>query len=193
MKTKKTIFLWIIAISLSLLSCSSSDSGTSKENPLDAFLLNSGFNQNVTNTINTSTDDFVTGFRFSPSVNGKINAITLKIPDGNEFVKVNIWKVTGAVLMHTENMAIPDANVTVSKNISALSLTANEDYIICMHTNDAYSHSRDGGTGATYPIIAGNIVVKEYLLDPDFGGDFMPSGGGPTLFNGDLSFVFQKN
>ena len=192
MKTKKTIFLWITAIALSSLSCSSSDGESSNENPLEAFLLNSGFNQNVTNTINTSTD-FVTGFRFSPTANGKISAITLKIPDGDEFVKVNIWKVSGAVLMHTENMAIPDANVTVSKNISALNLTANEDYIICMHTNDAYAHSRNGGTSATYPIIAGNIVVKEYLLDPDFGGDFMPSGGGPTLFNGDLSFVFQKN
>ena len=192
MKTKKTIFLLITVISLSLLSCSSDGGGSNKENPLEAFLLNSGFNQNVNNTVNASSD-FVTGFRFSPTVNGKITSITLKIPDGDEFVKVNIWKVTGAVLLHTENMVMPNANVTVTKNISAINLTANEDYIINMHTNDAYTHSRNGSSSATYPITAGNIVVKEFLLDPDFGGDFMPSGGGPTSFSGDLSFVFQKN
>ena len=189
---KKIFLKSIMIISLSLFVCCSSDSGgSSSENPLESFFLTSGFNQNITPGVNGS--DFVTGFRFSPTVNGKIKAITLKIPDGNEFVKVNIWKVTGATLLHSENMAIPNANTMVTKNITAVNLTANEDYIISMHTNDSYSHARTDMSSVTYPITSGSIVFKEFLVDPDFGGDFMPSGGGPNNFQGDVSFVFQKN
>ena len=188
MKKTKSIF-FILAAALTL-SCSNDDGGARKENPLDAFLVNSGFNQNVTNTLNTS--NFVTGFRFSPTANGKISAITLKIPEGDELVKVNIWKVDGAVLMHSENMVIPSANVTVTKTFPAINVNADQDYVICMHTNDAYTHSRNGSTAATYPVTAGNIIIKQYLVDPDFGGDFIPTAGGVSTFNGDLSFIYQK-
>ena len=44
----------------------------------------------------------------------------------------------------------------------------------------------------TYPITSGNIVFKEFLVDPIFGPDNIPTGGGSTSFNGDLSFVFQQ-
>lgn len=195
---KKILLKSLLIISLSLfINCSSSDSSSNAtENPLEGFLLASGFNQVVNNSIGDDSNpasDYVTGFKFSPNENGKIKAITLKIPDGDEFVKVNIFDFATATLLHSENIAVPNANTQVTKSITALSLIKDKDYVICMYTNDAYARSKTGGSAVTYPITSGNIKIKEFLADPIIGVDNMPTGGGPTSFNGDVSFVFEKN
>ena len=175
-----------------LFSCKKDkDAVYSEENPIEGFYIATGFNQQITNWIDAS-DDFVTGYRFSAKVNGKINAITLKIPDGEEFVKVNIFDFSSSKLLHSENMVVPNANVNVIKTITPINLEKDKDYIICMYTNDNYYRRKTDMGSITYPITSGNIVFKEFLVDPIFGPDNKPTGGGSTSFNGDLSFVFQQ-
>jgi hypothetical protein len=181
---------------LLLVNCNDEDKTSNPiENPLEGFLLASGFNQQIINSAGNGANgtNYVTGFRFSPIENGKINAITLKIPDGDEFVKVNIFEFDSVTILHSENMIVPNANTQVIKSINPIQLTKDKDYVICMYTNDSYVRSKTNGTGVTYPITSGNIKIKEFLVDPIFSADYMPTGGGTNSFNGDLSFNFQKD
>ena len=161
MKTLKTI-LSLVAIAFFTISCSSDDDNTPKfktENPLEAYYTQTGF---TTSTNFVNAGDFEFGLVFTPTVKGKIKAITLKLPASNPAVRITIWDYTEKIVLRSETLNVAAVDVQVSKEISELALEKNKKYMITMNSNDWYSKSKEDNSGANYPITAGNIRFEEY-------------------------------
>lgn len=191
----KTQILTLMILASSLLSCSRSDDTPAptvypEENPLSAYLTNSGFSQKFANSINAGNYEF--GLKFTPSVKGKINAITVKIPDNATNVRVTIWDATAKTVLRTETIPTVTANTEVKQSITALQLAKDTPYMITFNSNDWYLRSKTDGTATTYPVTAGNIKVNGYYWISGTTQAF-PTTYESTYYAGDLSFVFQQN
>ncbi|WP_276378928.1 hypothetical protein [Flavobacterium sp. H4147] len=192
MKTFKTIFAILITAALAV-SCSSDDDkdNTPKfetENPLAAYYTQTGFST-VTNFINSGDYEF--GLAFTPTVKGKIKAITLKLPATNSALRVTIWDYTAKTVLRTETLNVATADVQVTKEISELALEKDKKYMITMNSNDWYKKSKADNSIVTYPIVAGNITFNEYRWLSGTTQTF-PTNVSSSYNAGDLSFDFQQ-
>ncbi|MBP1225279.1 DUF4082 domain-containing protein [Flavobacterium sp. 1355] len=194
MKTLKTIFT-IMLLSIFISSCSSdSDNDNDNkpkfetENPLAAYYTQTGFST-VTNFIDSGDYEF--GLVFTPTVKGKIKAITLKLPAVSPAVRVTIWDYETKAVVRTETLNVATADVQVSKEISELALEKDKKYLISMNGNDWYKKNKADNTAATYPIVAGNITFNEYRWLSGTAQTF-PTSVSATYNAGDLSFDFQQ-
>ncbi len=190
MKTLKTI-LALLIITLSAVSCSSDkDNGPTfaTENPLTAYYTQTGFTT-VSNFINSGDYEF--GLVFTPTVKGKIKAITLKLPAINAAVRVTIWDYTSKAVLRSETLNVATADVQVSKEISELALDKDKKYMITMNSNDWYKKSKADNSNVTYPIVAGNITINEYRWLAGTTQTF-PTNVSASYNAGDLSFDFQQ-
>nr|WP_199001880.1 DUF4082 domain-containing protein [Flavobacterium sp. ASV13] len=192
MKTLKTIFT-LLSIALLSVSCSSNDDKDntpqfSTENPLTAYYTQTGFSVS-TNFINSGDYEF--GLAFTPTVKGKIKAITLKLPAANPTVRITIWDYTSKAVLRSETLNVATADVQVSKEISALELEKDKKYMITMNSNDWYKKAKADNSNVTYPIVAGNITFIEYRW---IGGTTQtyPTNVSANYNAGDLSFDFQQ-
>lgn len=189
MKTFKTLFA--ILISVFAASCSSDDDNSPKfktENPLAEYYTKTGFTT-VSNFIDSGDYEF--GLAFTPTVKGKIKAITLKLPAANPSIRVTIWDYTTKTILKTETLNVEKADTEVKKEISELALEKNKKYMITMNSNDWYKKNKADNSNVVYPIVAGNITINEYRW---FSGKDQTF---PTTFSssynaGDLSFDFQQ-
>ena len=190
MKTFKSILIVLVA-TVFTVSCSSDkeDKPTFKtENPLDAYYTATGFTT-ITNFINSGDYEF--GLAFTPTVKGKIKAITLKLPATNPSVRVTIWDYTAKSVIRSETLNIATADVQVSKEISELALEKDKKYMITMNSNDWYKKNKADNSNVTYPIIAGNITFIEYRWISGAAQTF-PTNVSANYNAGDLSFDFQQ-
>jgi len=192
MKTFKTIFAILITAALAV-SCSSDDDkdNTPKfetENPLAAYYTQTGFST-VTNFVNSGDYEF--GLAFTPTVKGKIKAITLKLPATNSALRVTIWDYTAKTVLRTETLNVATADVQVTKEISELPLEKDKKYMITMNSNDWYKKSKADNSIVTYPIVAGNITFNEYRWLSGTTQTF-PTNVSSSYNAGDLSFDFQQ-
>ena len=94
MKTIK-ITIAILAIAIFSISCSKDGEPTTvsvvvipEQNPLPGYLFASGFDQILTNRVNSGDYEF--GYSFAPLVNGTMTAIVAKIPDIHIGMRVTI-------------------------------------------------------------------------------------------------------
>lgn len=189
MKTFKNLFA--ILISVLATSCSSDDDNTPKfktENPLAEYYTKTGFTT-VSNFVNSGDYEF--GLAFTPTVKGKIKAITLKLPAANPSIRVTIWDYTTKTVLKTETLNVEKADTEVKKEISELALEKDKKYLITMNSNDWYKKNKADNSNVVYPIVAGNITINEYRW---FSGKDQTF---PTTFSssynaGDLSFDFQQ-
>ncbi|GGF00230.1 DUF4082 domain-containing protein [Flavobacterium limi] len=189
MKTFKNLFA--ILISVLAASCSSDDDNTPKfktENPLAEYYTKTGFTT-VSNFVNSGDYEF--GLAFTPTVKGKIKAITLKLPAANPSIRVTIWDYTTKTVLKTETLNVEKADTEVKKEISELALEKDKKYLITMNSNDWYKKNKADNSNVVYPIVAGNITINEYRW---FSGKDQTF---PTTFSssynaGDLSFDFQQ-
>ena len=197
MKTLKSTITFLLIL-IALISCSKDNDDSapviqiSTQNPLEAYLAATGYNQQtVPNINNASTYEF--GISFTPLVDGKLTALIVKIPDVNPNLRVTIWDKTTGAILRTELVNVSSSGVETSKTISAIDLTANREYAITMNSNDYYRHSKTNNVPATYPVIVGDLKIISYAFR--FGSDqIMPiaSADSNWLYSGDLSFLFQK-
>ncbi|WP_343589460.1 hypothetical protein [Flavobacterium sp.] len=190
MKTFKCILI-VLVTTVFTVSCSSDkeDKPTFKtENPLDAYYTATGFTT-ITNFINSGDYEF--GLAFTPTVKGKIKAITLKLPATNPSVRVTIWDYTAKSVIRSETLNIATADVQVSKEISELALEKDKKYMITMNSNDWYKKNKADNSNVTYPIIAGNITFIEYRWISGTAQTF-PTNVSANYNAGDLSFDFQQ-
>ncbi|GAA3725637.1 hypothetical protein GCM10022422_03590 [Flavobacterium ginsengisoli] len=190
MKTFKSILIVLVA-AVFTVSCSSDkeDKPTFKtENPLDAYYTATGFTT-ITNFINSGDYEF--GLAFTPTVKGKIKAITLKLPATNPSVRVTIWDYTAKSVLRSETLNVATADVQVSKEISELALEKDKKYMITMNSNDWYKKNKADNSNVTYPIIAGNITFIEYRWISGTAQTF-PTNVSANYNAGDLSFDFQQ-
>ncbi|MFD2942733.1 hypothetical protein [Flavobacterium notoginsengisoli] len=191
MRAFKTIFTILLTAALAI-SCSSDDKDNTPkfetENPLTAYYTATGFST-VTNFVNSGDYEF--GLAFTPTVKGKIKAITLKLPATNSSVRVTIWDYTAKTVLRSETLNVATADVEVKKEISELALDKDKKYMITMNSNDWYKKNKADLTNVTYPITAGNIRIDEYRWISGTAQIF-PTNVSANYNAGDLSFDFQQ-
>lgn len=191
MRAFKTIFTIILTAALAI-SCSSDDKDKTPtydtENPLAAYYTATGFST-VSNFINSGDYEF--GLAFTPTVKGKIKAITPKLPATNPSVRVTIWDYTSKAVLRSETLNVATADVEVKKEISELILDKDKKYLITMNSNDWYKKNKADLTNATYPVTAGNIKIEEYRWISGTAQTF-PTNVSSNYNAGDLSFDFQQ-
>lgn len=159
-----------------------------EENPLNKYHESAGFTT-VTNFINSGNYEF--GLVFSPNVKGKINAITVKLPDVNSSLKVTIWDYTAKTVLRTEIVNVATSNTLLTKAIEELALEKDKKYMITMNSNDWYKKNKPDNSNATYPITAGNIKFLEYRW-MGTSSQVFPTNISQDYNGGDLSFNFQQ-
>ena len=191
MRAFKT-FITVLIITLSA-ACSSDDDkdNTPKfetENPLAAYYIATGFTT-VSNFINSGDYEF--GLVFTPTVKGKINALTLKLPAANPTIRVTIWDFASKAVLRSETVNVVTADVQVTKEISELALEKDKKYMITMNSNDWYKKNKADNSNVTYPIVAGNITINEYRWLSGTAQTF-PTMVSSSYNAGDLSFDFQQ-
>lgn len=190
MRTFKTLFTILLTAVLAV-SCSSDDDNTPKfktENPLAAYYTQTGFTTS-TNFINSGDYEF--GLVFTPTVKGKITAITIKLPATNPNLRVTIWDYDTKTVLRSETLNVATADVEVKKEISELALEKDKKYLISMNSNDWYKKSKADNSATTYPVVAGNITFNEYRWLSGTAQTF-PTTVATTYNAGDLSFDFQQ-
>jgi hypothetical protein len=191
MRAFKTIFTILLTAALAI-SCSSDDKDNTPkfetENPLAAYYTKTGFTT-VSNFINSGDYEF--GLVFTPTVKGKMKAITLKLPATNPSVRVTIWDFATKAVLRSETLNIATADVEVKKEISELALEKDKKYLISMNSNDWYKKSKADNSNAVYPIVAGNITFSEYRWLSGTAQTF-PTTVANSYNAGDLSFDFQQ-
>ncbi|SHM90740.1 protein of unknown function [Chryseobacterium carnipullorum] len=178
-----------------ITSCSKNDDESipqpivyAEENPLAKYQENAGFTM-TTNFINSGNYEF--GLVFSPNVKGKINAITLRLPDVNPDLKVTIWDYTAKTVLRTEMVNVSASNTLFTKVIAELALEKDKKYVITMNSNDWYKKTRPDNGNAVYPITAGNIKFLEYRW-LSTSSQIFPTNISFNYNGGDLSFNFQQ-
>lgn len=193
MKTFKLKTLLILCVAALAVSCNKDDNDPivyPQENPLQGFYTTSGFDEETS----TTTDALLpreTGFRFRPTVTGAITALTVRIPDVNNNLRVTIWDADTHEVVKVETFNITSSGVAVTKTIPALGLVKDKEYMITMNTADYYVHEKTDGSDAEYPYTVGNIQVtgSGYAT----GSDQAYPNAFPTNYtNGDLTFTFQR-
>jgi Domain of unknown function (DUF4082) len=197
MKQLKTLL--VIAFIAILTACSKDDdtktqvADVAEENPLAGFLATTKFNQAVTPITNNSQSGYnEMGIKFSPIVNGTINAITIKNPAVNETIRVTIWNDnTNDVIFSTIVNAV-EANKEVVKTISPIAISKDMNYVITMNTNDWYIREATNGAEANYPISVGNIKILGYGSNAGTGQVKPTNYNTKTFYSGDVCFNFKK-
>jgi len=187
---KHTVKLTIVTLLVFSLASCKKEKTHAEENPLEKYYELTGFN---TKTIAQNAGWYESSLAFSPLVKGKINALTIKIPDVNSALKVTIWDYDTKAALRTETIEVAAANTQVVKSITPLSLEKDKKYIISMNSNDWYIMKKPDGSDATYPLTAGNIKFIEYRwVDAVSGTPKFPTIISHNYNAGDLSFVFQQ-
>jgi hypothetical protein len=188
MKTNFLKATLLVALALVFTNCSKDDDEP-QVNPLTDYVTAAGFNEVTTDVINGGDYEF--GYSFMPTVNGKIKAIVAKIPDAHTDMRVTIWDVATETVLRTELLTV-EANVEVTKIITALSLTKNKEYMITFNSDDWYNHKRTDNSNATYPFTSGDIMITGYGYASGTAQTF-PVTYPNNYYAGDVSFKFQKN
>ncbi len=195
MKTLKTIFT-ILSIAILTFSCSSEDEKPeaikyNEENPLDAYMAGTGFSQKAVDVKNSGIYEY--GFSFKPTVTGKINALIVKIPDVNSALRITLWDAATKTVIKSETINVPTANVTVEKTIASIALTKDKEYFFTVNSDDWINRTKTDGSAATYPILAGNIVITGYAYISSTAAEtIFPTNARNTYYAGDVTFKFQQ-
>jgi hypothetical protein len=168
MKTIKTLSV-VLFLSIFSISCSKDDKAVTPaatpqaiptQDPLAGYLTASGFNQKLTNILDSGDYEF--GYSFIPLVNGKMTAIVAKIPDVHSGMRVTIWDKATATVLRTELVDITSSGVEITKNITAIDLVKDKEYMITFNSNDWYDHRKTDASDVTYPFTVGDIKVTGY-------------------------------
>jgi uncharacterized protein DUF4082 len=186
--------LLILCVAAIAISCDKDDDNNNTpvyqpESPLQGYLTTSGFNQETDEIVNGG--DYEYGYRFRPTVTGAITAISVKIPDVNEALRVTIWDVATQEPIKTETFNVTSSGVAVVKAISPLALTKDKEYLISINSADYYEHYKTDNSNATYPISVGNIQITGYAFSNGLLQTF-PATTDPSYYAGDVNFTFLR-
>ncbi|GEP51850.1 hypothetical protein FNO01nite_25220 [Flavobacterium noncentrifugens] len=189
---KLTLFACMM---LPIVSCSSDDDSdvAAPENitqdPLSGYLQAAGFTK-IENKKDSGDAEF--GIAFTPTVNGKITSISAKIPDIHSGMRIAIWDKATATVLRTELIDVASPDVEVSKNITALVLTKDKEYMFTFNSNDWYNYSKPDASATSYPITVGDIKITNYGYI-NGTSQTIPNVMRDDYYAGDIRFKFQKD
>lgn len=194
MKTILKTFVLLVVMSLTVACSSDDDSGPTtptfnEENFMSGYLVASGFDEETDPFIDSGSYEF--GLEFSPTVTGKITALTVALPGANPSLRVTLWNKETISIIKTEIVNVETADVFYTFDIVDIILEKDKEYAITMNSNHWYDREKTDGTATTYPISVGNIQINAYKW---IGGDTQtyPTILSTTYYAGDLSFIFQQ-
>ena len=182
-------------MSLSTTSCRKSEDQEApivkvypEENPLAAFYTASGLTKIYEEL---GVDHYESGLKFSTAVKGKINAITLRLPEATNNVRVTIWDNDTKAVIRTITVDVPTAGILSTKTIEPVNLEKSKEYTISMNTISWYLHKKPDNSEVTFPLIAGNIkflgMTRLYGTNQIFPATLITYS---TL--GEVSMIFQQ-
>lgn len=193
MKNLKILFTIILAALLFTACKKDSTDKTKKyseENPLADYLAATGFDQSTTPQVNLGVYREL-GFTFTPKVKGEIHAVTVKIPDNADNIRVTIWKVSDKSVLKTINITDLTAGDEKKESINPIILEKDVQYLISFNTNDVYVHFRTDQGNVTYPIVAGNLTIDGCWARIGTAQAY-PEDYFFDAYEGDVSFIFQQ-
>ncbi len=158
-------------------------------NPLQSYLIITGFNENKTDLINDGDYEF--GISFKPLVDGKITALVVKIPDVNAALRLTLWNKTAGTILKTETIDYATAGVEVTKAITAVDVVAGTEYMVSFNSNDWYDRRRTDLSSITYPVTVGDLSITSYAYK-NGTAQSLPNNQSLFYYAGDISFKFQK-
>jgi hypothetical protein len=200
---KQTMYVaaaMILATVIMSANCSKKDAKSYfEENPLEKYLTQTGFDQYFA-ILNGGTGEV--GLKFTPLVNGTINAITLHLPEARNDVPVTLWNVDAADPSGNTGNKIQTFTVNVPANDEVeyplpkpISITKGKQYVISFHTGGKKYYIRAISAGQpetkAYPVTAGNIQILECRSIAANTTTF-PTIKSLKSYAGDFSFVFQR-
>ena len=189
------ICLFLLIMSLSTTSCRKSEDQEApivkvypEENPLAAFYTASGLTKIYEEL---GVDHYESGLKFSTAVKGKINAITLRLPEATNNVRVTIWDNDTKAVIRTITIDVPTAGILSTKTIEPIYLEKSKEYTISMNTISWYLHKKPDNSEVTFPLTAGNIkflgMTRLYGTNQIFPATLITYS---TL--GEVSMIFQQ-
>jgi hypothetical protein len=201
MKTLK-IFLALLTFALLTISCNSDDDDKTEpvtykaeaviydeENPLNAYMAISGFDQLEQNANNLGASEF--GFRFKPTVTGKIKSLIVKIPVVNNALRVTLWDAATKESIKSEIINVQTPNVAVEQSIAPIVLIKDKEYLISINSDDWIIRRKEDKSAVIYPIVAGKITITGFAKGTSLGNVF-PTSMINNYYNGDVTFKFQQ-
>ena len=165
------------------------ENGWKTKAPFNAILSASEFDQEISAVIDSGNFEF--GIEFTPSVNGKITAISVQLPDVNSNLRVTFWDTATETVLRTENVNVAEANTDYIFSIDDLNVTTDTKYMITMNSDDWFNRTMTSGEDLIYPITVGNIEINSYGYNT---GDTQtyPTSFQTSYYAGDLDFTFQQ-
>lgn len=180
-------------VAFTISNCSSDDDNQpafTDENPLAELLQQTGFDGEKITYIDDN-NSYEIGFGFTPSVNGNLKSIVVKLPKIKNNLRVTIWDSETQLPILTETVYVSQANQFITKSITPLALEQGHAYAITMNTDQYYMWHRENQGAANWPVTCGNIVVTTVHSDIVTGHEF-PNFGVINAYFGDCSFIFQQ-
>ena len=186
-------FTLLACLASPLISCSNDDDNNApayaSQNPLAGYLEAANFSK-ITEFKNSS--DFEFGISFIPTINGKITAITAKIPDVHSDMRITIWDKASKTVLRTELIDVMSSGVEITKEISAFAVEKNKEYMFTFNSNDWYEHRATDNADAAYPLTVGDIKITGYGFVSGTA-QTIPNILPNNYYAGDISFKFQKD
>ena len=163
MKTYNILACFLLAIS-SIISCNNDSENSYVTNFLSDYLKLTKFENKVTSIKNGNSME--AGLFFTPSADGKITKLKVKIPDVNNALKITLWK--GPTILKTETVNVTKADTEQVFDISDVMLTKGTEYAIPMNYNDWYKRTITDGSNATYPVSYTHLFFPNASLQYNF-------------------------
>jgi len=184
MKTYNILACFLLAIS-SIISCNNDSENSYVTNFLSDYLKLTKFENKVTSIKNGNSME--AGLFFTPSADGKITKLKVKIPDVNNALKITLWK--GPTILKTETVNVTKADTEQVFDISDVMLTKGTEYAITMNSNDWYKRTITDGSNATYPSAIGFLKFTAFKTI-DGTSQTLPTTSVSNAYYGDLSFDY---
>lgn len=159
-----------------------------EENPMPEFLTRTGFNQVLVTIPGGGIED---GFSFKSKVNGKINAIVMKLPYANTSLRVTIWDNVSKAILRTEYVNVATGAVENIIAIQTFNILKDKEYLISMNPTGYYFKYRSDNASIAYPVTVGNITILSCSALATINQIF-PSNLFYDRYYGDISFKFQQ-
>ena len=172
-----SIFAMSVFALFSMISCNSDSDNSIETNFLGDYLQKTKFKNKVTSIKDGTSAE--AGLFFTPTANGKITKLKVKIPDVNSALKITIWQGTTIVKADTEQVF----------DIADISLTSGKEYAITMNSGDWYKRNITDESNVTYPITSRFFKINAFKKT-DSTTPTLPTTTIANAYYGDLSFDY---
>lgn len=196
----KNLFFLSLTFFTLLCSCKRDDNQTSEtenitypeESFFDGYMTTTGFSQHTTSSVNAALGEM--GLFFTPTVNGKIAKIKIRLPQASNSLRVTIWNTNDGSVISSNNYIVSSGNTEYTFSVDNINLLKNGNYAITMLTNQVYYNSKSDNSATFYPVTIGHIAITAFKADMAINTNVpsLPTSVFKDRYMGNLYFIFQQ-